>query len=273
MSKFGTRLDKFTDSYLLDHIRVSRKFNHRDQVTPQIVKVLNTYRKLGVHKMFEKLYPNAYKKKTIPQFLRNYEKNHDTIKAVTARVTSNIVSSMSAGLTESQASARLSGYLDEMGYKTISNFFNGDDAAIVINGNSGLRDRVAKIHLKYENIINRLVSGHFDLNNQDEQSPYNDHPLEEIELPGGARTSTMSFGTVTFNGSDGIYKAFVPGNSAANIEMVNPPDIEQVPIKEGQRIGRGPKLASAIANQIASESFSDYIRARANGESLKTRRV
>lgn len=266
MSKFGKRLDVFTDSYLLDHIRVSRKFNHRDQITPEIVKVVNTYRRLGVHKMFEKLYPNAFKKRGMLKSENNYETNQDTIKTVMSRVLASILSSYSAGLNGQDTRKRLIRYLSDDGIKNVSKYFNGLNASIVANSITILRDRMHKISSRDEDIIREIVEGYFDVKNQEPQAP----PMMDIEsIPG---STTMSFTNTSFSLGENMYKAFVSGNDATNIEMVNPPDIEQVTIKEGQRIGRNPKVVHAMANQIASESFSNYIKARTKAEDLKTRR-
>lgn len=66
MSTFGQEFDNLIENYFMDHLKICRKFNHKDDITLTIVRHLNNYRKLGVHAMFKKMYPDHFKKLPMP---------------------------------------------------------------------------------------------------------------------------------------------------------------------------------------------------------------
>lgn len=173
MSTFGKQFDEFTENYVIDHIKVSRKFNHRDNVTPEILRVLNTYKKVGVHKMFEKLYPKAFIKRQVRRApLLNLSTGD--IKNTIASVLNNLTTSRSAALNKKDATSRLLTHLEDSGIKNISHYFNGEPMDL-IGASSALRSLFVKANGYYEDIVTQLRRGDFDFGNH--------YDMEEPDVP------------------------------------------------------------------------------------------
>jgi hypothetical protein len=185
MSSFGKQFDSFTEDYFIDHVRVSRKFNYRDSVTPDVLRILNTYKKVGVHKMFEKLYPDAFVKRVRRSPTQSY--GIDTVKIILKGLLENIMSSHSSGLSLDRAERRIIQYLNGNGIRNISMYFDGPYLDMM-QDNLTLRDRYVKAN-KYNGLFDNIRRGKYDLDVDDEEAQQHDKNYDVPDFESKAAAS------------------------------------------------------------------------------------
>jgi hypothetical protein len=186
MSTFGKRLDEFTENYVIDHIKVSRKFKYKDAITPEVLRVLNTYKKIGVHKMFEKLYPKAFIKQQLRINPLSGLSTSD-IKSRIVTVLNNLNAWRSNGVTIDEATNRLQVLLSELGIRNISDYFNNVGVDIIKSSSSLTALYVKVNNSSYDSLITAIRAGDFNSMYNYEMDNTN-YLGEKIKIDGNAAT-------------------------------------------------------------------------------------
>lgn len=213
MSSFGHKFDTFTNDYFIDHIKVCRKFNHRDHITPQILRVLNLYKKNGVHKMFQTLYPDSFKKNSMPS-RRTLDVSRIQKHIIIRDVLSLIHKGQGSGLNIKGLSMSLTSYLNNNGINNISSYFNDEGMSLINSDSISLATyRVLRNKSNTASLISSIIGGDFD-NGDDEhmedmgnqEEVYGGYKLDLNTLNSivdGSPLSTFDTGQMQVGTSDG----------------------------------------------------------------------
>lgn len=217
MSKFGQSFDSLVTDYFIDHIRFCRKYGHFDENTLSILRVLNTYKKVGVHEMFKKLYPKYFevRKLPIPQKSRpisdssSFEYLKRLNDATRGRSGSALIKAVSNLLSEFECN-NTQEYIDK--YNIINTINN--------NGTVGslFKDMASK-NSALDAILGPKGYCIYNENEQFPRPPHLDNFEQYFELPGIRLSSATVASTTTSSiGSVGTY--FTIGSTP-------PPDISE----------------------------------------------
>lgn len=222
MSKFGQSFDSLVNDYFIDHIRFCRKYGHTDENTLNILRVLNTYKKVGVHEMFKKLYPKYFevRKLPIPQKSKpisdtlSFEYLKRLNDASRGRSGSNLINAVSNLLSEYECN-NTEEYIDKYNIRNI------------INNNVAVASVFKDMASKNLALSSMLGNKGYCIYNENEQFPRPPHPddfEQDFELPGiRINSATVASTTTSSIGSIGTY--FTIGGIPPDMpELKNPVD-------------------------------------------------